>query len=168
MAENVDRIDFRTAVSDIISYQNGNYISLILFFFLSFFIIYLTIKSFVTDFDFFFFENSLSLPPCLKLNLPDTYAKRKSYRCYISQTRKNHYYIISLRFGALFPIWNSRPCPYKWFCSVYGTPASWGLTTISICFLKLRSGSKWTLRLCEVFTGENAEALISCWHLSSK
>ena len=63
MAENVDRIDFRIAASDIISYQNGNYISLILFF-LSFFIIYLTVKSFMTDFDFFFssfYENSLSL-----------------------------------------------------------------------------------------------------------
>ena len=53
MAENVDRIDFWTAVLDIISYQNGDYISLILFFYHSL-SIYLTIKSFMTDFDFFF------------------------------------------------------------------------------------------------------------------
>ena len=32
MPESVDRIDGWTAVSDIISYQKGNYISLILFF----------------------------------------------------------------------------------------------------------------------------------------
>ena len=42
MAENVDRIDFRTTVSNIISYQNDSYISLV--FFLSFFIIYLNVK----------------------------------------------------------------------------------------------------------------------------
>ena len=34
MPESVDRIDGRTAVSDIISYQKGNYLSLILFFFI--------------------------------------------------------------------------------------------------------------------------------------
>ena len=34
MPESVDRIDGRTAVLDIISYQKGNYISLILFFFI--------------------------------------------------------------------------------------------------------------------------------------
>ena len=43
MPKIVARVDGRTAVSDIISHQNGNYISLILFF-LSFFIIYLTVK----------------------------------------------------------------------------------------------------------------------------
>ena len=41
-------------------------------FFLSFFIIYLTVKSFLTDFDFFFFffftENSLSLSLSLSLS----------------------------------------------------------------------------------------------------
>ena len=55
MPETANRIDGRTAVSDIFSYRNGNYISFILLFFLLFFIIYLTVKWFLTDFDFFFF-----------------------------------------------------------------------------------------------------------------
>ena len=54
MPESVDCIDGRTAVSDIISHKNGNYISLILFF-LSFFIICSTLKWFLTNFEFFFF-----------------------------------------------------------------------------------------------------------------
>ena len=86
MPKSVDHIDGRTAVSDIISYQNGNYIPISFFF-----IICLTLKSFLTDFEFFFFfffnENSLPLSFCLKLPLAGTYAKRKPYRCYISQTR---------------------------------------------------------------------------------
>ena len=89
MPEIVDRIDGRTAVSDIISHQNGNYISLI--FFLSFFIIYLTVKSFLTDFDFvfLFFTKILSLSLSLFLRLPlaGFYTKQKPYWCYISQTR---------------------------------------------------------------------------------
>ena len=28
----------------------------------------------------------------------------------------------------LFRIRNSRRCPCKWFCSIYGTPSVWGLT----------------------------------------
>ena len=56
MPESVDRIDDRTAESDIISYQKVNYISV----FLSFFIICLTAKSFLTDWIFFFYENSLA------------------------------------------------------------------------------------------------------------
>ena len=55
MPESVDRIDDQTAELDIISYQKVNYISFIYIFFLSFFIICLTVKSFLTDFDFFFF-----------------------------------------------------------------------------------------------------------------
>ena len=72
MPETTDRIDGRTAIMDIISHRNGNYWPFIFFFFLSFFIIYLTVKSFLTDIDFFFFffffyENSLS--PSLSLSL---------------------------------------------------------------------------------------------------
>ena len=65
MPESVDRIDGQTA-SDIISYQNGNYgIYLLSRFFLSFFIICLTLTSFLTDFElfFFFFTKILSLFP---------------------------------------------------------------------------------------------------------
>ena len=46
MPETVNHIDGRTAVSDIILHWNGNYRS-----FISFFIIYLTVKSFLTDFE---------------------------------------------------------------------------------------------------------------------
>ena len=49
----------RTAVLDISSHRNGEYRSFI-FYFLSFFIIYLTVKWFLTNFDFFFFFSSLS------------------------------------------------------------------------------------------------------------
>ena len=70
MPETADRIDGRTAVSDVILHRNGNYRSFI-FFFLSFFIIYLTVKQFLTDFFFFFFFTknlSLSLSPVLIQN----------------------------------------------------------------------------------------------------
>ena len=111
MPESVDLIDDRIAELDIFSYQEVNYISL--YCFLSFFIICLTVKTFLTDFEFFFFFFftkilSLSLPLCLKLPLAGTYTKRKPYLCYISQARLNHYYIIFLRLG---------------LCSIYGTPA---------------------------------------------
>ena len=59
MPESVDRIDGQTAVSDINSYQNGNYIPLILFFY------HLLDFEIISDrfffFFFFFYENSLSL-----------------------------------------------------------------------------------------------------------
>ena len=69
--ETDDRIDGRTAVSDVISRQNGNYRSFIVFF-LSFFIIYLTVKLLLTD--FFFSLRKFSLPPPLHQYLYKTEA----------------------------------------------------------------------------------------------
>ena len=62
-----DCIDGRTAVSDISSYRDGNYMSFIFFFII--FIIKLTVKWFMTDFEFFFIRKfSLSFSPVLIKN----------------------------------------------------------------------------------------------------
>ena len=98
-------------------------------FFLSFLIIYLNVKWFLTDFRFFFFffflrKFSLSL----SLSLSPVLIQNGSYIS-VKQARLNKIVFTSFSFvfWALFRIRNSRRCPYKWFCSVYGTPAVWQL-----------------------------------------
>ena len=71
MPETANQIDGRIAVSDIILHRNGNYRSFILFFFYRSVSFYLTVKSFLTDFAFFFFfflAKILSLLPVLIQN----------------------------------------------------------------------------------------------------
>ena len=108
MPENVDCIDRQAAVSDIFS--------LLLFFFFFFYHL-LDCKSFLTNFDFFFLFNknslSLSFSLCLKLPLTGTYTERKPYRCYISQARYNHFYIIFLRLLGVVPYMELPPLKGK-------------------------------------------------------
>ena len=73
---------------EIILHRKGNYISLILFF-LSFFIICLTLKSFLTDFLFFLRKFSLSLSLCLRLPLAGTYAAENFSTFLSSREREN-------------------------------------------------------------------------------
>ena len=124
MPESVDRIDSRTAVSDIISHQNGNYIFLILFFIILYHLLDFKIISdrFCIFFFFFFFFLrkfflSLSLPLCLKDSLSSVRMQSES-PIGVIYARLDKIIITSFSF-------------VLGLCSVYRTPDQDGIREVS-------------------------------------